>query len=319
MKLGIRGKCFAKFTVFIVVVNLLVVYVALAMDPVIHVHEPRIEYDVHSSDYYVVISGEGWFKPPLFINVDHALVELLVGNITLQLAWINLTSDNTPVLFEFNTSREFRSEELNVSVFPEVKLYVDLKGYVPIPANAVALDHNGCYILFYYLAEQLNTTVQLCYYYVDPVLTIINSEPADLKALLETLYVDGKASSKEYVVKRNSNMSIEFSGVTKILIREEKMAYPLFEIKVENGKAYLRLSNLIYVVIAVIDISLLLSAVKICGRKQVHKRKPRRKQARGNVKLNTRLIEFNLIHYSFPLFFRLLYRRHMSSLEMFQR
>lgn len=268
-----------KFIVFIVVVNLVVIYVALTMNPAIYIHEPKIKYDIRSNNFYVVISGEGWFNPPSFITVDHIVVELFVGNITLEIARVNLTSNNTPILFEFNTSREFRSEEFNVTIFPDVRLYVNVKGYVPIPANVVALDHNGCYILFYYLPEQLNTTIQLCYYYVDPVLTIVNGEPGELKVLLEVIHVDGNTSSEEYIIKQSSNISTKFPGVIRPLIKQEKIIYSLFDIKIENGKVYLRLSNLIHIVIIVINTPFLISAVRICGKKQVHGRKSLRKRA----------------------------------------
>lgn len=233
----------------IIVINVITVAVALLVNPILYSWTAGLKYDVQSESFYVVITGEGWVAPPPRIDTRYVDVKLIIGNATMDLTRVDLTIDVYPVVFDFNVSRVFKSEEFNVSVFPDVKLYVDIRGYVPFPASVITVLNNGCYLLLYYLPEQLNTTVNLCYYYVNPTLTIFNEESGDVEVLLELHKGDGSTTMEQYVVKQKSTRSIQFNEIIRPLVREEKLKYMFFEVVLEDGKPALRLLNVLHVLI----------------------------------------------------------------------
>ncbi|MEM4762860.1 MAG: hypothetical protein QXH78_02375 [Desulfurococcaceae archaeon] len=272
MRPKIYKACLLRFIVLVMIVNLILLLIVLLLDPTLYSWTPSLRYNVFSEDLYVIFAGEGWVAPPPYMQMENIDVKLIIGNTTMDLTRVNLTPNITPVLFEFNVSREFRRDEFNISLFPDVKLYIDIKGYVPIPASLVTIMDNGCYLLHYYLPGQLNATINLCYFYINPTLTISNGESGNLEVILELHRSDGGTIVEKYIVKPHDVEITQYTGLIRPLIRKEKLKYMLFDATIEDDKSTIRLSNVQHIVFTVVNLLLLLTALISCRSRSIRNR-----------------------------------------------
>jgi len=227
-----------RILTIVLLINLFAIVVVGVVAPEISLGKLQAGFHVEVSRVLVEISGSGWLKPPSNHNSSVIQLDVLVKNMTLGsvVERVEELNGEKIVFFEFTVNNTVDySFFKNISVHPDVRVKPGIASYTDVPPYATIPLNNGCYLLVYTLAYQMNVTMQFCYYYVDASLIIENKEAVPLLVSMD-LYRKGDATERKIVrIPPGSANRLEIPGYSRIIIRDVHVDYGLFRVEEKIG------------------------------------------------------------------------------------
>jgi hypothetical protein len=170
-------------------VNLVAVAVVGFLIPEVGLGEAFIELKTWVDRVRVEVNLSGQFVLRLYKPLENVSVSLLIGNYTMGPFKVDIVDTGVQRigLIDVKSVQELPySYFSNISLLTDVRLRVNIPGFEPFMSTSLNYVGGGCYEYLYMLPSlDLNTTVYLCYYYLDPYIEINNGESSELVATFE--------------------------------------------------------------------------------------------------------------------------------------
>ena len=238
----------------LVFVNIVAVAVVGLLIPEVGLGEAFIELKTWVDRVRVEANLSGQFVLRLYKPPENVSVSLLIGNYTMGPFNVDIVDTGVQKigLIDIKSVQELSySYFSNISFLTDVRLRVNIEAFEPFMSTRLNYVGGGCYEYLYLLPSlDLNTTVYLCYYYLDPYIEINNGESSELVATFEIRGVN-YSRLEEITVQPRANYSRRILGYVKppLQPRELKLSNFLYWVDVREGYKVLDMRRNIHLVL----------------------------------------------------------------------